>query len=78
MADGLAAAHTRGTIHGDVTPHNILVTQNELAKIGSFAICRSHGDAQLTPIGTVIGNPLDFAAGPRARTRGLGGSRPPY
>jgi eukaryotic-like serine/threonine-protein kinase len=61
VADGLAAAHARGTIHRDVKPGNILVTENDLAKIGDFGISRTYGDAQLTQTGLVIGTPAYFS-----------------
>ena len=61
VADGLAAAHARGTIHRDVKPGNILVTEDDLAKIGDFGISRTHGDAQLTQTGLVIGTPAYFS-----------------
>jgi serine/threonine protein kinase len=54
VASGLKAAHERGIIHRDVSPDNIIVTQNDVAraKIIDFGIARSTqiGDA------TIIGN----------------------
>ncbi len=60
-ADGLAAAHERGTIHRDVKPGNILVTDDDHVKITDFGIARTHGDTRLTSTGMVTGTPAYFA-----------------
>ncbi|MCW2831896.1 MAG: serine/threonine protein kinase, partial [Aeromicrobium sp.] len=60
-ADGLAAAHQRGTMHRDVKPGNILVTDDYHVKISDFGIARTHGDDQLTRTGVVTGTPAYFA-----------------
>ncbi|MDP3968906.1 MAG: serine/threonine-protein kinase [Nocardioides sp.] len=61
VAEGLAAAHARGTIHRDVKPGNILVTDDDTAKISDFGIARTDGDDQLTQTGLVSGTPLYFS-----------------
>ncbi|MEQ4521294.1 serine/threonine-protein kinase, partial [Nocardioides kribbensis] len=61
VADGIAAAHARGTMHRDVKPGNVLVTSDGTAKISDFGIARTAGDDQLTGTGLVLGTPAYFA-----------------
>ncbi|MET0951853.1 MAG: serine/threonine-protein kinase [Aeromicrobium sp.] len=61
VADGLAAAHSRGTVHRDVKPGNILVTDADSAKISDFGISRTTGDPTLTQAGLVSGTPAYFS-----------------
>jgi hypothetical protein len=41
IADALAHSHAEGVIHGDVTPENILVTGDGVAKLTDFGISRA-------------------------------------
>lgn len=61
IADGLAAAHSRGVLHRDVKPANVVVDAGGLAHLIDFGIARSTGDATLTLAGWILGTP-DFLA----------------
>ncbi|MEU7475516.1 serine/threonine-protein kinase [Lentzea sp. NPDC042327] len=66
MADALTSAHTRGVLHRDVKPSNVIVDVQGTAHLIDFGIARSKGDSTLTATGMMVGTP-DFLAPETAR-----------
>ncbi|MGX9888798.1 serine/threonine-protein kinase [Streptomyces sp. NPDC002276] len=83
IADALVKSHDAGVVHGDVTPENILVTDEGVARLTDFGISRALGsDATQGTTGTVRGKPRYLApelakgeaAGEKADVFSLGAS----
>ncbi|HEY0811830.1 MAG TPA: serine/threonine-protein kinase [Pseudonocardia sp.] len=61
LAGALGAAHSRGVLHRDVKPGNVVVDPSGVAHLIDFGIARKTGDATMTQAGFVLGTP-DFLA----------------
>ena len=61
LAGALDAAHSRGVMHRDVKPGNVVVDPHGVAHLIDFGIARKTGDATMTQTGFVLGTP-DFLA----------------
>ena len=60
IADGIASAlkhaHSRGIIHCDIKPHNILLDENNNPKVADFGIARAITTATMTYTASVVGS----------------------
>lgn len=56
VCDGLEHAHSRGLIHRDIKPHNILVTRDGKVKIADFGIARVVNTSTITYGSNVMGS----------------------
>lgn len=79
IARALEVAHRAGVVHRDIKSHNILVTDEGIAKLTDFGIARllDADSGGLTHTGTVLGT-SDYLAPEQARGLGIDGRTDVY
>lgn len=60
ILEGLEFSHSRGVIHRDIKPGNVLISEMGVAKISDFGIARLEA-SHLTMLGEVLGTPYYMA-----------------
>ncbi len=56
IASALEIAHKNHIIHRDIKPHNIIITEEGIAKVTDFGIAKAVSNSTITAFGTTIGS----------------------
>ena len=56
ICSALECAHKNGIIHRDIKPHNIMITEDGVAKVTDFGIAKAVSNSTITAFGSTIGS----------------------
>ncbi|MDD2620124.1 MAG: protein kinase [Syntrophomonadaceae bacterium] len=56
ICDGIHHAHTKGIIHRDIKPYNILITRDGMVKVADFGIAQAISKKTITFGGDIVGS----------------------